>query len=360
MRILVCPVSGGGFTTQLAILQHLCESQFIPDLTLASSGGNVAAYIAAAANWKWPTIERIARGLSQDFFIQPWNNITSISMIMGYFNGAVYDKGIGVRGFLSKYFTSESIVKNEIWTGTYNKNRQKASLFCNRSVKDSMLDVSCIDHDLTQSMEPIFANGNLDLIAEASIASASIPAIVPAQRIKGEDYIDGGIAGASPLSIMQEPILKYIKDKNASLHIVYVNSVDLSSPNSKPGHNVLDTWRQATKNLIRSQTVIDRISGYELLRCHPGTMHKEEFICTYDNLERVKKVQSLVNYTMLEIYPTDNFDIEITKFTGEDIINAIHTAYKNCRCRLWWLAPNDNICNPDISVLLDICKQSDV
>lgn len=356
MYVLVLPVSGGGFVSQLAILQHLCEIHFIPDLTLASSGGNVAAYIAAAANWKWPGIERIARELSKDFFIQPWNGIAPLSMIVGYFQGALYNKGSGVLEFLSNYFTPESITKHEIWTGTYNKYRQKALLFCNRDSKDSIIDSSCIDHDLTQSMEPVFANGNIELISDAAVASASIPAIVPAQKIMGEDYTDGGVAGASPLSIMQEPILKYIKDHDNSLHIVYVNSVNLSNPHSKPGHNVIDTWRQATRNMVRSQTVIDRISGYELLRCYPGTMHKEELVCTYENLERIKKIQSRVKYSMLEICPTDNFDVEITKFTGEDVINAIHTAYKNCLCRLWWLSPIDDAPDPEVSSLLDECK----
>jgi predicted acylesterase/phospholipase RssA len=356
MYILVLPVSGGGFVSQLAILQHLCESGFVPNLTLASSGGNVAAYVAAAANWKWPAIERIARELSQDLFAKPWNSVMSLSMIIGYFKGDVYDKGYGVHDFLSQYFTSSSITKNEIWTGTYNKNRQKARLFCNRSTEDSIVDVSCIDHDLTQSMEPIFANGNIELIAQAAVASASIPAIVPAQKILGEDYIDGGVAGASPLIIMQEPILKHTQDNNASLHLVYVNSVDLSSPNIKPIHNVLDTWKQATNDLIRSQTVIDRLSGYELLRCHLGTMNKEEFVCTYENLERVKQIQARVKYSMLEIYPTDRFNIEIVKFNGDDVINAIHTAYKNCKCRLWWLSSNTGVCDPDICVLLDACK----
>lgn len=356
MYILVLPVSGGGFVSQLAILQHLCESKFVPDLTLASSGGNVAAYVAAAANWKWPAIERIARELSQDLFAKPWNNVLSLSMIIGYFKGDVYDKGSGVHDFLSRYFTSSSITKYEIWTGTYNKNRQQARLFCNRSAEESIVNVSCIDHDLTQSMEPVFANGNIELIAQAGVASASIPAIVPPQRILGEDYVDGGVAGASPLTIMQEPILKYTQDNDAPLHIVYVNSVDLSSPNLKPIHNVLDTWRQATNDLVRSQTVIDRLSGYELLRCHPGVMHKEEFVCTYENLERVKLIQSRVKYSMLEIYPTDRFDIEIVKFNGDDVINAIHTAYKNCKCRLWWLSPTSNICDPNICILLDACK----
>lgn len=397
MYVLVLPVSGGGFVSQLGILQHLCESHFIPDLTLSSSGGNVAAYVAAAANWKWPAIERIARELSQDLFSRPWNSVSSLALVIGYFKGNVYNKGNGVHDFLLRHFTESSITKYEIWTGTYNKNRQKARLFCNRSnkiknmpteddetvsnkksfphsvsidenkvkntstksiskIETSIMDISCIDYDLTQSIDPIFAAGKIELIADAGVASASIPAIVPAQKIMDEDYSDGGIAGASPLSIMQEPILKYARDNNVPLHIVYINSVDLSNPRVKPIHNILDTWKQATNDMIRSQTVIDRLSGYELLRCHPGIMNKEEFICNYENIERVKLIQARVNYSMLEIYPTDRFDVELANFNGNDVISAIHMAYKNCRCRLWWISPSDSLCDPDVCHLLDACK----
>lgn len=356
MYVVVLPVSGGGFVSQLAILQHLCESHIVPDLTLASSGGNVAAYIAAAADWKWPAIERIARELSQDLFVSPWNSILALSRIIGYFKGTFYNKGSGVNNFLSEYFTSSTVTKYEIWTGTYNKNQQKARVFCNRSQKDSIMDISCIDHDLTQSMIPIFADGDIELIAKAGTASASIPALIPPQEIYNEHYIDGAVAGASPLTVMQEPILKHIRDNGTSLHIIYINSVDLSKSSQAPIHNVLDTLKQATQDIVRSQTVIDRLSAYELLRCHPGTMNKEEFPCTYENMERLKRIQSKIKYSMVEICPNETHDINLIGFSGEDVITAIREAYKNCKCRFWWLCPDDTICHDDICQLIDSCK----
>lgn len=336
MYILVLPISGGGFVSQLAILQHLCEINFIPDVTLASSGGNVAAYIAAAANWTWSGIERVARELNQELFARPWNNISTLSTIIGYFKGDVYNKGCGVYEFLQKYFDTNTIVQHEIWTGTYNKNRQQARLFCNKKRGTTVMDVSHIDHDLTQSMTPVFADGNIVVISEANMASASIPAIVPPQKILGEDYIDGGIASASPLTIMQEPILQGTRGK--SMHMIYVNSVDLSRPVNKPIHNVIDTWRQATSDLIRSQTVIDRLSGYEILRCHPGDMHKNEFTCNYENLLRIKQIQQHVSYSLLEIYPTQTYEVNIANFSGDDVITAIRAAHSHCRCRMWWVS----------------------
>lgn len=342
MRVLVLPVSGPGFVAQLAILQHLCEINFIPDLTLASSGGNVAAYVVAAANWKWPGIQRISQSLTKELFVKPWSSIGTIAFAVGYFEGNKHNKGLGVKDFLSEYFTPETIVKYEIWTGTYNKTRQKARLFCNRKKENSILDTDCIDYDLTQSMEPVFSNGNIEIIGLCGMASASIPTVVPAQTIFDEQYEDGGVAGASPLTIMREPILKYTREKNTSLHIIYVNSVDLSSPTKNPCNNVIDNWKQTANNMIRSQTIIDRLSAYDLLRYHPGILKKDEFPCNYENLLRVKEIHKKLKYSLLEIFPSVCSTINIETFTGDDVIKNINHIYGKCVCRLWWLIPDDD------------------
>lgn len=362
MRLLVLPVSGPGFVSQLAILQHLCEIDFVPDITLASSGGNVAAYVASAANWKWSSITRISRSLNKELFVKPWSTIAAVSLIVGYFEGNIHNKGLGVKEFLLEHFTPETIVKNEIWTGTYNKTRQKARLFCNRSKEDSILDIDCIDHELTQSMNPVFANGNIDIIGLGGIASASIPTTVPAQTIFGEQYEDGGVAGASPLTIMREPILKYVSDNNTSLHIIYVNSVNLSCPTKKPCHNVIDNWKQTANNMIRSQTIIDRLAAYDLLRSHPGTLKKDEFLCNYANLLRVKKIHTKVQYSLLEIFPTTSNDLNIVTFTGSDVTDNINKMYGKCMCRLWWLVPDDasmdyESSEKEIIKILEECKK---
>ena len=354
MYVLVLPVSGGGFPCQLAILQHLCESKLTPNLTLASSGGNVAAYVAAAAKWKWSNIERISRDLSDKLFLSRWNSISSIAVGIGYFKGDVYNRGTGVSEFLGKYFTKETITNYEIWTGTYNKNKQKARLFCNRSKETSIIDTSCIDHDLTQSMEPLYLDGDIDSISAVSIASASIPAIVPSQIIEKEHYVDGGVAGASPLVVMQEPIIKYITESHSPLHIIYVNSIDLSTPNSSKCKNVLDTWKQATNDLVRSQTVNDRLAAYELLRCQSGKIHKTEFVCNYDNMERIKQLQHIIRFSMLEIYPVVTEEVNIASFSGAEVINIIKNVYNNCKCRLWWLSSYDMNMN-EINNILDQC-----
>jgi predicted acylesterase/phospholipase RssA len=356
MRVLVLPVSGGGFPGQLAIIQHLCESHLIPDITLASSGGNVAAYVAAAADWKWAAIERIGHELNKDLFAKPWNSFATVSFVVGYFEGNVYNKGNGVKAFLTEHFNAETITKYEIWTGTYNRAQQRGAIFCNRSQAESVVCTDCIDYDLTQSNPPVYADGNFDIISSAGVASASIPALVPPEMIEGEPHIDGGIAGASPLAIMQEPILQHTRTNDEPLHIIYVNSVDLAKVNIKPSRNVIDTWRQATKDLVRSQTGLDRMAAYNLFRCHPGTLHKDEFACTYDNMERVKTIESQVKYSMLELYPTETMDVDLASFTGPDVVATMKKLYNKCACRLWWLTDAESVI--DVHSIIQECKSS--
>jgi hypothetical protein len=337
MFVLVLPVSGGGFVSQLGILQHLCEIGFIPDVTLASSGGNVSAYICSASNWRWAGIERIAQELSPGFFVQPWATIPALSIIVGYFKGDMYHQGTGVHSFLNRYFDSETITKHEIWTGTYNKTQQKARLFCNLTRAESILDPCLIDHELTQSLEPVYAGGDIALIGDASIASASIPGVVAAQRIYGEEYVDGGVGGASPMSIMKDPLLDYVKQHDCPLHLVYVNSVDLSHPHpAVTTGNFIDNVKQITHNIVRSQTVIDRLACYEIFERHGDTVLSEEFVCTNETMKRITYIHTNKRFSMTEFYPTNPLDINIVSFDRSDIVKGITDAYKNCKCRLWY------------------------
>ena len=337
MYVMIIPVSGGGFVSQLGIIQHICEMGIKPDLIMASSGGNVAAYIAAAAKWKWPGIERIAEDINQNMFIKPWSNISSISLLFGYFKCDIYDHGDGVKDFFYRYFNSKNIGDYEIWTGTYNKTRQKSSLFCNRSRNESILDPVILDHELTQSLDPIYLDRNIDMIAKASIASASIPSIVPAEIINNEEYVDGGVSSASPFIIMQDAIRNHIIINNKKMHLIYINSIDLSQKQIKPCNNIIDNWRQSMHNIVRSQTVIDRLAAYQLLRFFPGEMNKEEFSCSYENLQRVKRIQKKYQYSLLEIYPLNYNEVNILNFTGNNVIEHIRNVYPNCACRFWWL-----------------------
>jgi hypothetical protein len=351
MILLSLPVSGERFVAQLGGIQLLCEGGITPDIMLASSGGNIAAYVAAAADWKWAGVERIAQEIRPNLLSQPWNNISAISSMIGYFKGNVYNNGLGIKEFLEKFFDKETIIKYEIWTGTFNKELKKSKLFCNKKEEDCILNTNDIDYDLTQSEKTCFANGDIDIISKSCIASASIPGLVPPQKIDKYNYIDGGVFSASPLSILHEPILRYTCKNKSKLHMIYLNCCNLSEVDTTTQSNILDTLKQASTDLIRCQNVIDRLSTYELLRCFPGEMNKEEFECNSETIIYIKEIYNKCSYSMLEIYPTKNCKVNIINFTRKDIIDNINLSYNNCKCRFWWLSDVVNSTNID-----DICK----
>lgn len=354
MHLLVLPVSGGGFPSQLAMIQHLCEINYKPDLIASSSGGNVAAYVSVAANFQWPKIELISRDLTQELFVKPWSQVLTLSYLIGFFKGDVNNKGTGVTDLLTKYFSHQDITEFEIWTGTYNKRRQKARLFCNRSKEESILRDHEPDLDMVQALPNVYADGDIDIISQASIASASIPALVPAQIFENEPYVDGGIAGASPLIILQEPVLKYVENSGVGLHITYINCLNLNVIKQRECNNVIDNWRQAMHDLIRFQTVNDRLIAYNMMRvvAKGGNILKDEFKCNKENMERVRRLRMGgdgngsesgdganrgCKFSLLEMYPSEYRDVDITGFNGDDVVRNIRYLYDKCRCRLWWV-----------------------
>jgi hypothetical protein len=336
MNIVVLPASGQNFVCQLAILQQLCDIDYKPNLTLGSSGGNLAAYLAAAADWNSKHIERLSRELKSYYFAMPWSSVKMIAGAVGFFNGNAFNTGYGLHEFMKIYFTKESITKYEIWTGIYNQDLQKFRLCCNRHKNDSLINNHDIDYELTQSMTPYFCNGDIDKITDCGLASAAIPGVIKPVIIDSHHYSDGALYGASPLSVCQNIILKHIKSNNQPIHITYINSKDLSQAHVKPTYNLFDTWLAAVNNLIKSQTLIDRLIAHELL-FNNKDVNYTTFKCNYDNLIKNKEKRMECQLTLLEIYPTKESDIDITNFTGEDVVRNLKDLSSLCQCHFWWI-----------------------
>lgn len=336
MDILVLPVSGGGFVNQLAIMEHLCESGYKPGLIMASSGGNLAAYIALASEWKWQNIRKISTDLNKELFSTQWNSIGMLSTFIGYFKGELYNSGKGVKEFFRKYFNDLDIGSIEIWTGAYNTKRKKFRIFCNKSGENSFLSLIDSKESITQIMEPFYGNCDIDIISSYSTASASIPSIVPPVIIEKETYADGGIAGASPLTPMYIPLINSLPNNN--LHIIYVNSFDMLSPNSAIIRNVVDNLKQTTGDLLRSQAIIDRSLAINLISNGTNLIGPVEFVCNSDNLKSFFNIKYRMNSSMLEIYPIVREEVDVTNFTGDQISLCIANIYTMCKCRLWYVS----------------------
>jgi hypothetical protein len=226
--VYVAPISGSCFPSQLALLSEVYEARkiangnrlsgrksYMPDLCLGSSGGNITLYLGLAGNWNTEGICRCAKDIDPRCFTKPWvpEALKIIpNVLIGISKGSLYDSGYGAKSIFDKFFTEESIIDVEIWTGTYNSEARCAQFFCNRSQSDSLINEVFFNEEqyLYDSLPLKFMNGDISLISKVSVASASIPMIVPTQKIQNNAYADGGVIFSSPISVFASELYRII------------------------------------------------------------------------------------------------------------------------------------------------------
>jgi hypothetical protein len=338
MKLMVLPISGIHWVTQCAMIKQLCKCGFKPDLSVGSSGGNIAQYVALAGNWNSYSITRVVSQIKSSMFSKKWFPLTFISNMIGFFKKTLYNSGEGSEEFFEEIFTEESIKKNELWTGLYNENDQKSSLFCNISSEESVLDIKDLNLEISQSTLPIFCNGNIKLIARVCLGSAAIPGMIKSvSNINDKSYVDGGVGNASPLIVLKNAINQRVKKTGEELHIFYLNSFNFNETATNKGLNLLDTLTQAGSNLVRSHTSIDRMSAYELIQMNCDTeIKKIEFICNQDNIKKILEIQKKLKCSLTEFYPDNYAMLDIINFESNELVEKIEEMESKCNCRFWF------------------------
>ena len=91
--------------------------------------------------------------------------------------------------------------------------------------------------------------------------------------------------------------------------------------------------------MLKSQTLIDRLSAYELLRTRANgrEIKKMHGDCHFKNLLEINEIINKSQVTLLEIYPTKSADFNITNFNTYDIERNLKDLYECCKCRFWWV-----------------------
>lgn len=339
--VYVCPVSGEAFTCQLALL---CEINIAninihkrgkgnntkPDMVLASSGGNIAAYVALMAGWNANGIYRLSKLIESGMLIQNWwPEFLSFlpSGLIGIFSGSLYRLGYGVRTVFSNFLTKVQCESVDMWTGTFHKKTNKAQFFSNKSEGETHINSERLEKDMkTYDCAPLFyTNGDLDTLADVSVASASIPCLVQEKYVGGSAHSDGGIAYASPLCAFSMEILRVVEETKKSLHMVYFSCYNMELVEEKY-RGIKGNFGSSLASLIRSLSVLDRGKGFEMI----SVLAKDRKVHTkhYKNLN-TKKLSSLLEslnskkHYFLNLYPTNSSNLNMLKFEGEDVIDCI-------------------------------------
>lgn len=362
MRLIVLPISGGRFPVQIAAVGKLSEFNYVPNLTLASSGGTVASYIACASKWNKYRIKKISKELNHTLFLRSWFSpgLDFIHSIMaGFFYGAVYRTSQTAINFFKKYFTALTITENEIWVGAVNYRTGAFCLFCNRSKFESEIKGEHFNANLCKAESLRYLAGDIKKITNSVMASSSVPIMVEPRIIDGQPYIDSGAKFASPLTPLQEEIVEC--NKNNPLHIIYVNGYDIEV-DTTPGEivdefNIFNGSTSVTEHLLRGFMIQDRITAFNIIKNRRDTtLHYYE--TTIKNLEIViSRLENETSESLIEIYPKLCNSIDLVSFTGETVLEAINYAEENLGLRIWWHGASDifsdfalDVTIPDINI----------
>lgn len=335
MDLLILPVSGERFPTQLGIMCKLVDCGYRPNVTFAASGGNVVAYISLAADFRSNQMIRISSDLNNKLFISSWApptfNIIP-SWIMGLSEGSIYRRSPLYVNLFKDNFTKSTITKSEIWTGTYNQTKNRAALFCNMTRSSSIFGNDNFNNDIVSSMELQYLNGNINNIAQISIASASIPTMIEPCRINCDNYSDGGIFYASPLTPLQD----IIKRKD-TYHMVYINPYNIEDRLTVEGNNdknnIIDVGKHIIDILVRAHIVQDRHVAYMLLKPYNNIVRFD----IPNNISLVECLKNKYKYkrSLLELYNPIGDCINLINFNGNDIRNIVLKSKDNIQGRFW-------------------------
>lgn len=345
MRIFVCPVSGGAFPIQLGLISELSLVGVRPDIVMGSSGGNVASYIGLASQWKAEDIPKYAAQINSKMFVTSWwPSWLSVfpSWWIGYWKGSIYADGSGSLEMFKKNFTMESITQTELWTGTLNRQTGKGQLFSNKNPETSYIkprNPDLLSSFWTRDCMPLtYLDGDVERIALVTMASASIPVLVPEKVIDGNRYVDGGTLFSSPLTALQDRVREFAEE--GSLHIDYISSFDMQTITTSTYRSLYDNGTQTIGELVKSLCVQDRLVAIEILRTHltnVATLHFAAVEGNQENLRMIEKVRSTCQYSVLELYPLENASLDLLTFKPTDIVNLINQAKSKYGLRFWWI-----------------------
>lgn len=325
MLTYVLPISGGAFPVQLALLSQINSK---PDLMLGASGGNIAAYLGLASDFKLDRIKEITNKLHTDLFIKG-------SKILALFNGG-FKRGKGAAKLFKDIFTTEDVQKIEIITLTCVDEQICPRIFSNRSREKSYFrnPLNEADNILYQVSDIEYLEGDLESLSVITMASASIPGLVEPQEFRGSKLSDGGVCYASPLT----PLSNYMKDNifslNTPVQLIYFSCYNMS--NIEQVSKEMDKYLRHALEMTHFSTLQDRALCASLITNYTQNLeadHKTHV--TREHLNSVLRSLRDKSFVMI-LYPIASPDINIINFKPEDIRDAIDITLANYGYYIWY------------------------
>lgn len=347
IKIYVLNASGGEFPVQLALLGEIYMAKklikkrfngyrdYAPDLCLCCSGGNVASYIAMSGDWSPQGIKEKSYYMDSQMFITTWLPFLP-TYLASAFTGSIYRQGYGSKPLFRNMFTPTSVQKSEIWTGTFDGCNAKEQLFCNKTENTSFIKnypEKSPAYSLYNIMPFKYLNGNVDKIADASTASASVPILTQGHQIDEQKYSDGCIMYASTLIPLVPQIRDIVRNNDYKLQLIYFCSYNMDK---SIGESRLLSIAQPIRALVHSSILKDRNSAVELLESLSCDITYEHYREVHtEKLSKILEKAENAKHYVLFIYPNEYNAVDMTCFNGIEIVDVIEKSKKCYGVHLW-------------------------
>lgn len=172
-RARVAFVLGGGGhngAAEVGMLRALLERGIVPDLVVGTSVGALNGAAVAAS----PSLEVVDR------LYEVWGNLDDETI----FGGSIF------AGAVNLFRSRTHMHSNAALRGLIER-------LLPRRFEDLVVPFQCVAASIERAAEHWFSEGSL---ADAILASAAVPGVLPPVRIGGEHYLDGGIVNSIPVS----------------------------------------------------------------------------------------------------------------------------------------------------------------
>ena len=138
-------------------------------------------------------------------------------------------------------------------------------------------------------------------------------------------------------SIFSPPFIPF-RDQISNLdsfHIIYINGYDLDDEDlsgvDPSSRSIVSTADRTTTALVKSIIIQDRFSCFTLLKTK-GDVKQSEF-----NLDKYFEEKKNWRYSMCEMYPIRIDEINITNFTGDEVLDRMMRQTEYIGLRVWYI-----------------------
>ena len=347
LTLIVSPISGGLFVSQIATITAILETGVKVDAYFGNSGGAITNLLALKFNMSNPknSMLRSLLRINKSMFTKPLVSTTNplspiLSPLISLFSSHLNKNGSGVLTLISELFTESELKSTEFWIGRYNIKGNYNELVCSKSQSDFFeLDINYL-RNINGTYNISYIDGEIEQIANAIGASISIPSLIPPSQDNNNLYWDGGIAMASPFTAFVTSWYKKLVATNEKAQIWYnmgSNYIDsdieyfnesahwskhllttikwmINFTIQRERQVVYDMWSVIVDNNNKKITTVKK-TGKELKTFYPTIQDKYYFITCYSSVTGINLTtftQETLKKEYNEAYDSTTFEISYT------------------------------------------------